>query len=81
MFNFCRSAHVADVCDGQGRTEEAHPTDVLRSTDLRSGEDIRADEVPRRPREGATSVRARHVRKSGQGGCQISYYGLWTLQS
>ena len=51
----------------KGRQEKAHETYFQRTADFRPGEDLRADQVPRRPRKGETRLRPRHVRVTSQG--------------
>ena len=52
---------------GDVRQEETHQADIQRTSDLRSGENIRADKIPGRARESTAGLLSGHDGVPGQG--------------
>lgn len=69
MFARHSVAEHAAPAAGQGRQEEAHASDVQRSADIRSRENIRTDQVLGGTGARQAGVRPRHDRVTSEGEC------------
>lgn len=65
-FGFSVAEHAAPAA-GQGRQEEAHPSDVQRSADFCPGENVRADQILGGTGARQAGVRPRHDRVTSEG--------------